>query len=107
GVTIIVPGGLWAWFWTSFASLLLLDLAVVSLVVVSVAAATRLAARRARLEDQQGSTRPQPWRVNPMATMVAEGVLADLYARGDITEDTYRERLSVLRSTDQPPPNNP
>ena len=104
-MTIIVAGGGWAWFWTSFASLLLLDLAVVSLVLIFVVTATRLAARRARLDNQRGSTRPQPWRVNPMATMVAEGVLADLYARGDITEGTYRERLSVLRSTDQSPPN--
>jgi uncharacterized membrane protein len=42
--------------------------------------------------------------MNPLATAVAEGVLAELYARGDITEGVYRERLAVLRSTDEQPP---
>lgn len=104
-MTVIVPGGGWAWFWSSFGSLLLLDLAVVSLVVIFALTATQMTKRRARLDaDRPSSARPPAWRLNPMATMVAEGVLAELYARGDITEGVYRERLTVLRSTDQPPP---
>ena len=40
---------------------------------------------------------------NPLAAMVAEGVLAELFARGEITEAVYRERLAVLRSDAQQP----
>lgn len=104
-MTVIVPGGGWAWFWSSFGSLLLLDLAVVSLVLVVTLTITQVAKRRTRADaDRSRSAGPPTWRLNPMATMVAEGVLAELYARGDITESVYRERLAVLRSTDQPLP---
>ena len=39
--------------------------------------------------------RRRGWRGGPRAS--GEAVLGERYARGEITEDEYRERLSVLR----------
>jgi putative membrane protein len=38
---------------------------------------------------------------NGPGSHVAEAVLAERYATGDITEDEYRERLAVLRAHDR------
>jgi putative membrane protein len=37
------------------------------------------------------------WRIRRDRFGTAEAVLADRYARGEITEDEYRERLTVLK----------
>ena len=41
--------------------------------------------------------RRRGWRCAPGAS--GEAVLGDRYARGEITEDEYRERLRVLKET--------
>jgi putative membrane protein len=40
--------------------------------------------------------RRRGWRGHPSAT--GEAVLGERYARGEITEDEYRERIRVLKS---------
>jgi len=102
---VVVSGGGWTWFWWSFGALVLLDLAVVSVILLLLFATTRFFSRRAPAHDgRPGSPGFAPGRPNFMAIMVAEGVLAELFARGDITEAVYRERLAVLRSDAQRPP---
>jgi uncharacterized membrane protein len=101
---VVVSGGGWAWFWWSFGSLVLLDLAVLSLILLFLFATTRFISRKSESRNEgPGSPKFAAGRPNFMATMVAEGVLAELFARGDITEDVYRERLAVLSpDTEQP-----
>jgi uncharacterized membrane protein len=94
---VAVSGGGWTWFWWSFGSLVLLDLAVLSLILLLLFAATRYFSRKSESQNEgPGSPGFAAGRPNFMAAMVAEGVLAELFARGDITEDVYRERLAVL-----------
>lgn len=102
---VVVSGGGWTWFWWSFGALVLLDLAVLSVILLFLFAATRYFSRKASSRDDgPGSPGFAMGRPNFLAAMVAEGVLAELYARGDITEAVYRERLAVLHSDPQQPP---
>jgi putative membrane protein len=69
------PGGGWAWLWGPIV--LLLWVALVATVVWFVA-------RSARPRERSGLER-------------AREVLAERYARGELTTDEYRERLEQLR----------
>ena len=101
---VVVSGGGWTWFWWSFGALLLLDLAVLSLIMLFLFASARFFSRQSRARgDGPGSATFAARHPNPLAVMVAEGVLAELFARGEITEAVYRERLAVLRSDAQQP----
>jgi hypothetical protein len=67
-------------------------------------ASTRYFSRQSRARgDGPGTAGFAARHPNPLAAMVAEGVLAELFARGEITEAVYRERLAVLRSDAQQP----
>jgi putative membrane protein len=69
------PGGGWAWLWGPIV--LLLWVALVATVVWFLV-------RSARPRDRSGVER-------------AREVLAERYARGELTTDEYRERLEQLR----------
>jgi putative membrane protein len=69
------PGGGWAWLWAPI--LLLLWAGLIAAVVWSVA-------RNARPPERSGTER-------------AREVLAERYARGELTTDEYRECLEQLR----------
>jgi putative membrane protein len=76
----------WGWMW--------MVLALAAAIAVAVASIT-LAVRSAR---RGGATAPVP----PVsAAASAEQVLADRFARGEIGEDEYWQRVQTLRATDQ------
>jgi putative membrane protein len=69
------PGGGWAWLWGPVVLLLWVAL---------VAAVVWFVVRGARPRERSGAER-------------ARDVLAERYARGELTTDEYRERLEQLR----------
>ncbi len=69
------PGGGWFWLWGPFSMLLWVGL---------IAATVWLVARGVRPRERSGVER-------------ARDVLADRYARGELTTEEYRERLEQLR----------
>jgi putative membrane protein len=69
------PGGGWGWLWGPIALLLWAGL---------IATVVWFTARSARPRERSGADR-------------AKEVLAERYARGELTTDEYRERLEQLR----------
>jgi putative membrane protein len=69
------PGGEWGWLWAPIVLLLWAGL---------IATVVWFVARSARPRERSGAER-------------ARDVLADRYARGELTTEEYRERLVQLR----------
>lgn len=70
----------WMWLWGSI--MMLVVVVAVGLIVWLVVRATQ-SQQRGALHDESGAR--------------ARGILAERYARGEITTEEYQERLTVLR----------